>query len=307
MNIFENNAPKPVENPAIKKEESTTGASQVATTEEKIRRTSIATAGGIFDMYLKKDEKLNIEEFGDVYPAEEIKKDRERVEYIKKGKDYKEPTDDSIVLENMFTDLVEKYNWFGEGVKVVQLSEFDDKIASGAHCDVILEIPTGEDGSIERIGIDLTTAINYDNLSKKRLKCLDAVKSGNFFSVKYFKSKIDNTKGKIDDVPVFFAGIGKETLSALCDSIAKQENTGMEILKKHEVQLMLIRELLAQTEVYYGIAQASHGENSKMTASLDYYQRLFDWMHDNKKSLYSNGFEQKALQDKVFAYIAKFV
>ncbi|HBI33961.1 MAG TPA: hypothetical protein DEA43_03905 [Candidatus Moranbacteria bacterium] len=306
MNIFENSAPNPVENPAIKKEEPIMGASRAVTTEEKIRRTSIATAEGIFDMYLKRDEKLNMEEFGDVYPVEEIKKDRERVEYIKKGKDYKEPTKESVVLENMFTDLVEKYNWFGEGVKVVQLSEFDDKIASGAHCDVVLEF-SNADGSVTRIGVDLTTAINYDTLNKKKSKCLDAVKSGKFFSVKYFKSKIDDTKGKIDDVPVFFAGIDKETLNMLCESLAKQKNTGMEILEKHEGQSMFIKELLTQADVYYGSSIINNGEDGYATKKMDYYQRLFDQLYEDKKSLRSNGFEKKALQDKVFEYIAKFV
>lgn len=195
-------------------------SSEATTKDEKIRKSGIKTAKDIFDMYFEKDEKINMEEFGDVYDPIEIKIDIDRLEYAKKGKGYAEPTPEGIVLENIFGDLVEKHKWFTEGTKVVQLSEYDDKIASGAHCDVVVEIPT-EGGSVVRFGIDLTTAVNYDTLNKKRKKCVEAVQHGRFFSVKYFKSKIDDTRGEIKDVPVFFAGVDKETLNSLCESIAK--------------------------------------------------------------------------------------
>jgi hypothetical protein len=287
------------ETPALQSSESTTK-------DEKIRKSGIKTSKDIFETYLKKDEKLNMEEFGDVYSAEEIKKDKERVEYIKASKDFAAPTPEGIVLENIFCDLVEKHKWFTEETRVVQLSEFDDKIASGAHCDVVIEIPT-EGGSVVRFGIDLTTAINYDTLSKKRSKCIDAIQHGRFFSVKYFNSKVDDTKGKIDDLPVFFAGVDKETLNSLCEIMAKQENTQTNLLDKHEAQFIFLEELLAQADSYYGLALENHGEDAYISQSMDYYQRLFDWFCDNKKSLRPNNFGQKAGQDEVYKYITKFV
>lgn len=281
-------------------------SSEATTKDEKIRKSRIKSAKDIFDMYLEKDEKIDMEEFGDVYPAEEIQKDKERVEYIKKSKDFAVPTPEGIVLENMFGDFIEKSKCFTEGTRVVQLGDFDDKIASAAHCDVVVEIPT-EGGSVVRFGIDLTTAINHDTLNKKRAKCVEAVQYGRFFSVKYFKSKIDDTKGEIKDVPVFFAGVDKETLNSLCESMAKQENTGVNLLDKHEAQFIFLDELLAQADAYYGQAIENHGQDAYISQSMDYYQRLFDWFCDNKKSLRPNNFRQKAGQDEVYKYITKFV
>lgn len=279
---------------------------EAITKDGKIRKSGIATAKDVFEMYLKKNEKVEMTEFEDVYGAEDVKKDLGRVEYVKNSKGFENPTPEGIVLENMFSDLVEKYHWFGEGVKAVQLSEFDDKIASGAHCDVVLEIPT-DDGECVRIGIDLTTAINYDTLSKKRTKCVEGIQSGKLFSVKYFKSKVDDTKGRISDVPVFFAGLDKNTLQNLCETMAKQENTGNEILEKHEGQFVFLDEILSQTNRFIAIAKVKHGEQANITCWMEYYKELFKWILENKKAPRPNNFGQRAGQDEVYRYITKFV
>lgn len=287
------------ENPAAQKVSMTTA-------DAKIKNSGIKTAQGIFETYKTKDERINIDDFLDVYSAEEIERDKERVKYFKKSKDYEIPTEYGVVLENLFCDLAEKHEWFGEGVKIVQLSEFDDMIASGAHCDVVLEIPVGSEGFVARIGIDLTTAVNYDNLSKKRTKCVGGVQNGRLFSVKYFKSKIDGTKGKISNMPVFFAGINKENIDALCAAVAKKENTGIDNLKKHEAQFMFLDELENQTESYAGIALSDHGPDASVTFWMNYYKELIEWMNEDKKSLRPNNFGQKASQDEVYRYITRF-
>lgn len=284
-------------------------AQQVSTTtaDAKVKNSGIKTAQGVFEMYQKKDERIRLEDFIGVYNEEEIKKDMERVEYFKRSKDYDKPTAHGTVLENLFCQMAEKYEWFGADVKVVQLSEFDDMIASGAHCDAVLEIPVGDGDDVVRIGIDLTTAINYDNLNKKRNKCVDAIQSGKLFSVKYFKSKIDDTIGRISDMPVFFAGVNKENLEALCATVAKQENTGQNLLSKHEVQFMFLEQMLSQINRYVSIASSRHGFGSNITNNLEYYKRLIEWMKDDKKSLRPNNFDQRAMGDEVYKYIIKFI
>ncbi len=267
---------------------------------------SSMTANEVFERYLKKDEKIEMRDFRDIYGAEDVKKDLDRVAYVKNSKGFEKPTSESVVLENMFSDLVEKYNWFGQGVKSVQLSEFDDMIASGAHCDVVLEIPTN-DGKCVRIGVDLTTAINYDTLSKKRTKCIEGIQSGKLFSVKYFKSKIDDTKGRISNVPVFFAGLDRNTLQNLCETMAKQENAGSEILEKHEGQFVFLDEILSQSNRFIAVARVRHGEQAGVTKWMEYYKELFKWILDNKKSPRPNNFGQRAGQDEVYRYITKFV
>ena len=276
------------------------------TKDDKIRKSGIITVEDVSERYLKKDDAIKMADFEDVYSAEEIKKDTERVEYIKKSKGFEKPTAESVILENMFSDLVEKYKWFGEGVKVVQLSEFDDKIASGAHCDAVLEIPVAADRVI-RIGIDLTTAVNYDTLSKKRTKCVEGVQSGKLFSVKYFQSKIDGTKGQISDLPVFFAGLDKNTLKNLCEAVAKQENTGNDSMEKHEGQFIFLDEMLSQSNRYIAIAKVKHGAESNTTIWMEYYKQLLEWIRDNKKAPRPNNFGQRGGQDEVYRYITKFV
>ncbi len=278
------------------------------TTETKIKGSGIKTAQGIFEMYKNENNRIQIEDFIDVYSEEEIVRDRERVAYVKKSKDFENPTEHGIVLENLFCDLAEKHEWFGEGVKIVQLSEFDDMIASGAHCDAVLEIPVGEEGLVIRIGIDLTTAVNYDTLNKKKIKCTEGILSGKLFSVKYFKSKIDSTKGKIENMPVLFAGVNKENLELLCASVAKQENTKVDALGKHEVQFMFLDEIVSQLESYAGIANSKHGwSNGNITTWMNYYKELFEWIREDKKSLCPNNFKQRASLDELYKFITRFV
>lgn len=269
------------------------------------RSKTIMTASKIFEMYLTKDQKINEEDFVDIYGEEEIKKDKQRVEYIKNSKGFEKPTPEGIVLENLFCDLAEKYKWFGEGSRVVQLSEFDDKIASGAHCDVVVEIPT-QDENVTRIGIDLTTAINPDTLSKKRTKCLDGIRSGKLFSVKYFKSEVNDYKGAIDDVPVFIAGINKESLNLICDTLAKQENTDKDYVSNSEVPFMIFDEMISQASRYRGIAALKHGEGGYMTDLMDYYKLLLEWINQNRKSPLPANYKQRASLDDVYRYITKF-
>lgn len=283
------------------------------TADGKIKNSGIKTGQAVFEGYLKKDERIDPRTFSDIYSAEEINTDLARVETFKKSLDFQKPAEVvksaevAIVLENMFCDLVEKHEWFGEGVKVVQLSEFDDMDARGTHCDVVLEIPMKEDDYIMRIGVDLTSALNYDTLNKKRTKCIEGIQSGRLFSAKYFESKAEESKGRLSGIPVFFAGIDEKTIRSLCDLVAKQQNTEIDFLGKHEVQFMFLEELVSQVNRYVAIALAKHGSGATVTMDLGYYKDSLESILNNKKAPRPNGYGQKALQDDVYRYITKFV
>jgi hypothetical protein len=171
---------------------------------------------------------------------------------------------------------------------------------------VVLEIPT-DDGETVRIGVDLTTAVNYDTLSKKRTKCIEGVQSGKLFDVKYFKSKVDNTKGKISTVPVFFAGLDKNSLQNICEMMATEESTGKELMANHEGQFVFLDEMISQTNRFIAIARVKHGEQASTTQWMEYYKALLEWILDNKKAPRPNNFGQRAGQDEVYRYITKFV
>lgn len=277
------------------------------TKDGKIKNSGIKTGQVVFEGYLKTDNKIDPKTFSDIYGKEEIEKDLAKVEFFRNNRDFQKPTETAIVLENMFCDLAEKHEWFGEGVKIIQLSEFDDMNANGAHCDVILEIPIKEDDYIMRIGVDLTSALNYDTLNKKRTKCLEGIQNGKMFSVKYFESKVEDAKGRLSGIPVFFAGIDEKTIKSLCDVKAKQENTEMDFLGKHEAQFMFMEELVSQVNRYVAIAIAKHGSGAAVTMDLGYYKDSLESLLSNKKAPRPNGYGQKALQDDVYRYITKFV
>jgi hypothetical protein len=265
----------------------------------------IQTGPEIFQHYRDLDTRTKMEDFGDIYSEEEIKEDRRRVEYVKLSKDYEKPTVHGKVFENLFCEIAEKFKWFGEGARIVQLTEYDDIIASGAHCDAVLEIPMGD--NLLRIGLDLTTAVDFDNLLKKRTKCIDAVEKGKNFPVKYFQSKIDQTRGKIENIPVFFVGIDKEALARLCDSVAKQKNSQDDLLENNEVQFMILDELYSQALVYRAHAEKKHGKDSTVTKKMEHYGKIFKGLIDTKKSLRSKDFEAKASADGVYNYIKKYI
>jgi len=262
------------------------------------------TAQEIFDKFLKKydSSQIKMEDFSDIYSKDEIESDKRRVKAMKESESYEEPTNYSKVLEEAVANLAELYNWLGERqYALIRTSEYDDKLVNGAHCDVILEM-MADDGSIMRMGIDLTTSVDWDRLNEKKKKCFGAVEKGKLFDVKYFKSVLTDEKGALKDIPVVMFGADKDSVHELCESVGRIGD-----ISKHHMQYMLIEEINHNLEVLNAVSIECNGIYSEITQKLTSWRELFQEIAAEKNSLRPEDFESKAAKDKAYSYIMKYV
>lgn len=263
-----------------------------------IQKSQKKTGPEIFEIYLKRDNKLQMDDFGDVYSEQEILKDKNLLERMASNENYDRSDVQGTVLENIIVDIGEQNMWFGDEENyLIQLSEYDDKAPNGAHADAVLEIKT-KDGNIMRLGIDFTLSANSSLLNKKRAKCLDLIDSGKLANVKYFQSELTNEKGRLADIPIVMAGVDRETLHKLCKDVAKKEN-----LTANPAQYMILDEILYQLDIFVAISASKHGMQNELTQELEAYREIFIEILKKKESLRPDNFREKALQDGVYSYL----
>ena len=163
----------------IKREKKVMTTMEVAKVEEMLgigvgdqsiqtKKTKVIPGHEIFQKYygMGSEKKNKMEDFADIYGADTIKKDKKRVEEVKKKQE--KPTPSGIVLENIFYDLSEKLltdEKSGNEIYSQLLSVFDDTMADSTRADVVLEIknPKGEIKmkEIKRFGHRLPEEVVY--------------------------------------------------------------------------------------------------------------------------------------------------
>lgn len=268
--------------------------------QAKMQKAQQKTGPEIFQQYLKKDNRLRMEDFADVYPREEIAQDKKDLREMIESETYDASDVQGGVLENLVVDIAERHLWFGEREYfIVQLSEYDDKMKKGAHADAVLEARDGN-GEVIRIGIDFTLAENIGKLEGKREKCIQSVLGGNLPSAKYYQSELTGEKGRVGGIPVVMAGIDREGLHNLCEAVAKKDKAFLE-----RTQLMFLDEMLHQMDNLVAIAMDRHGSTNRITAYLEQCREFFIEALKQKESLRSNDFNQEAARDHVYSFIMK--
>ncbi|HEX8974115.1 MAG TPA: hypothetical protein VF817_01340 [Patescibacteria group bacterium] len=294
MNIFEN--------PIAQNKKTQDGALKKATT--------LNTSQEIFEAYLLRENRIHEEEFEELwkedpvayanYAPRIIAKEKTDIEAMKRSDKYEKPENFAIVLENIFGDVLTRGKFLGDmPFKAIQLSEYDDKHMNGAHCDVVLEMQT--EAGLLHLGIDLTTASHPDSLNKKRDKCISGVKSGNFATVKYFKSEFADYMGELDRIPVVIAGFDKDTVLDLCGAIGRNDD-----LSKHHAQFIVLEEIIHELGRLSAIAQLGSRDKDTAVATLEYYKEIFVGIAEKKKNLRTVETNAKVRTDKAYKFLTAY-
>lgn len=274
------------------------------------KETAIKAGHEVFKEYLEKDNRLREDDFVALwkkdpvfyaaYSPENIAKDKAKIEEMKNSANFEKEGNYAIVLENMFADVVEKGKFFGEGrYAVTQLSEFDDKAIDGAHCDCLLELEV--DGAILSLGIDLTTAQNYNTLNEKRKKCIKGAKDGKFSSIKYGKSGLSDAMGRVNMVPVVVAGLDKDTVADLCAAMGRGDD-----LSAHYAKIIVLDEIVHELGRLVVEARFVRGKNDEIADALDYYREVFIGIEEKYKSLRTFENSAKAKADKAYKFLTAY-
>lgn len=272
--------------------------------KEDKKEVDVKKRSEFFQKYFEMDgqKKIKMEDFAGIYRDDTIRKDKERVENFINSEEYREPTPESVVLENVISELSEFNDWFldkngNNEFFSCQLSEFDDKMADGARADMALEIKTPE-GEIIRLLLDVTTSVDESRLKAKRDKCTEKIKEKRLHSVKYFQSELDGKKGRQGDLPMVVVGMDPERLLEFCGRAAENRD-----LSNDYAAFMLLDEIKEQLMHDYIFSVEKHGENDRITQILLKTYKTFSAVLETKNNLRPHDFEEKVVKDEVYNYL----
>jgi hypothetical protein len=226
--------------------------------------------------------RLKEDDFEDVFDSEEIQRDRQTVANIKEGfrKQLEHFAPDEIkraergkmiseALEVVIHTQAESSNWFGENALTTRTTEYDD-LVNGV--DIVVEFDIGSElePQIIALAIDASMLPKFSSVKKKIdnniKKVVDNTKP---MKVKYFESQIDGQKKKLNMIVPAVIGLEgnnanelilllkqllaiKETIKQGQESKSLTSRKGevQKQLEKHPAQIIFLKELIVQLEMY---------------------------------------------------------
>lgn len=130
---------------------------------------------------------------------------------------------------------LEEQRWFGgEVVRVAAADDFANSL------DLAMEWPEDEElGIVPRLAIDFTTAEGDQTISKKLAKL------GKGTSVNFFRSKVEDYEGRVEDIPMVILGLNGDVLSEVGAALLRGEKMSPD----HPLRALLLR----QAEIQVGL------------------------------------------------------
>lgn len=192
---------------------------------------------------ITKNQLIRMNEFGDVYPKDELSADKNEVMAEKEEKKI-DFTERGEIFEFLMRES-EKFNWFGEDCYIVKTSKYDD---IKNYTDIVIEWED-EDGQIVRLAIDCTVAKNEDNLRKKAYGIKRKLESGDLSSLKYHQSELSDEKRLLTQIPQVVVAIEPEKITDLCrifTRVINKDKGSKDDFSKCNVQFVLLKEIEEQ-------------------------------------------------------------
>lgn len=244
-----------------------------------------------FKKYLKllDEYRLGYDDFKDIYSPEEIRNDKNKVEKSKLGKN--EATIRGELFEGILIEQAELSNWFGQDSRLIALTEYDDRFSA---TDFVIEIKN-KDGEIIRILVDATTSVNREIIKEKLEKSMD-LKEKKLADIKYFKSEMEDYRGKLRDMPRVVIGIDPYSLEDLCIDVYEKKNQQ----DKNPVQFIILNEMFQQFNLLYNVCK-NNDFNSEMISKVEKAKNVIDDLLKEKEGLRTN--KWKAKRDKTYDHL----
>ena len=239
-------------------------------------------------------DRPEIEDFSDLYPKEEIKKDIQEVERLEKI--FEEGTTNenknAKIISELFEGIIisesEKSEWLGGNSIVHSASRYDDiKNGVDAVCEFIQE--NDEDNKFLALGIDVSFGTYTKTEIDKKIKRIeDDIKSNKISKIKYFADQ--SGKHQSLELPKVVAGADSKTVQELLELWDKKDKKG---LAKHPYQCALLITLRQQAVYFYYIAQEA-GNNQiaeKYKDAVNTLNEIIEPRLEFLESLYSEAFK----------------
>lgn len=235
----------------------------------------------------------NLDAFSDIFPKEEIQKDKIFVSNIESKWRAKTLLIDQKYRENLFcskkrsealeiiiSDQIELNNWFGQDAFFYKTTRYDD-IVNGT--DAVVEFTTEDKPERLALAIDSTSNTSQQKIKEKIDRNIAKVLN-NSLEVKYFNSQVNEDKGVLKGVIPVVIGLEAKNTNNLIDNFAqiirlKQTSESSSITETHKAsskkeylilrdkmvsnptQIIFLEEIRMQLNMYQSILNSENNPN----------------------------------------------
>lgn len=222
--------------------------------------------------------RINMDEFGGVYPKKEIERDKQDVK-IKKTLFEDSPFyRRAQILEALLAEQIELSDWFGESATTIVPAEIDD-LYHGV--DLATEFPQDNADEELRMGLDVTVSKGL-SLTTKLLLIKSKIEKGELTEMKYFASEsLPDFRGR-KRMPSIIIGLDPRTINELAslwlmvdrsknpnpdtdpidrEILREQAREAQQKLAHHRAQVLILKEIELQLEAFSNLARKTgHSE-----------------------------------------------
>lgn len=150
------------------------------------------------------------------------------------------------ILEGLIFDQIERAGWFGEGVRPVKTSKFDD-YKNGV--DMLVEL----EGGRKPLALAVDVTFGFKGMKKKVDRILDEIDNNTLGFVRYYRSQDGSYEGKLGKLARVVVGIEMDTIQDMAAAWVKEG--GDEMLRDHHAQTLILSEIAIQLRAYESYAR----------------------------------------------------
>lgn len=252
-----------------------------------------------------KESSIRMDNFSDLYGAEVIKRDKERVAQLRKifadlgradSPEKKDNKKRAQIFEALLTQMIELENWLGQEAETIVPSEFDD-FENGV--DLMVEFQSK--GGFKHLALSIDATTHIPSIEEKLERIKGDIEHGHLTTIKYFISEKANLRGELKEVPRVvigaeagtikeLSGLWLKTLKAkqkkqeLEKSLGQAANNDSEFIKlkkeirtlqtqmaEHRIQFQILEEIKMQLECFIKLAKTNKNPDleHKLQGALD--------------------------------------
>lgn len=155
------------------------------------------------------------------------------------------------ILEGLIFDQIERAGWFGDGVRPVKTSKFDD-YKNGV--DMLVEL----EGGRKPLALAVDVTFGFKGMKKKVDRILDEIDNNTLGFIRYYRSQDSSYEGKLGKLARVVVGIEMDTIQDLAAAWVK--DGGDEMLRDHYAQTLILSEIAIQLRAYESYARRTGKE-----------------------------------------------
>lgn len=236
--------------------------------KEKIRHDAYEKAWRLFD-----ENAIQEESFSDTYEKETIQHHIEAVKALEgkfreqsqlphennpthKNEEVKHYGD---ILEAIVFDMIKRCEWFGNGVRPVKTSKFDD-YKNGV--DILVDL----EHSRKPLALAIDVTFGFKGMQKKVADIISKIDEGKLSFVRYYRSEDGSFEGKVNNIARVVVGVEMDAVQKMAEYWIRNED---QKLRDHYAQTLILSEIAIQLREYARYARRKGNNHAAQVYEAD--------------------------------------